>query len=1207
MVTRSFNVLDRTQNVHSSCLIEASAGTGKTYSIENIVVRLLIDESEPCSLDQILIVTFTKAATADLKLRIRRNLCKIFTLLQGSLEEKLPDYLLAVREKGDDALNYAIQQIEQALACFEQAPIFTIHGFCHRMLKEYLFEGDTSLSLSDSEEGISPALIYRLIKDFFRTGLSENLVSHGQLQRLLLGAKGVEGLEKELFNLVTRGVDIAPVSSAQELFQQFCNTLSLLKQQVKWSKEQIIDDFYLHAEAYKEICNLQRKPKRENVDKVERFAALFAKEEWTLADFDVLINDGLYLVDALNPSQLKAKKQPIASDKLQCPDLIELLTRVLAPIVNAARNPDLILCAMAYCCKQQVKKYLTNKEIVGFDDLLTNMHRAVQQPAFALKVRERYSTAIIDEFQDTDPIQWEIFRTIFRPNGEGSGHLYLVGDPKQSIYGFRQADIYTYLAAGDLLGDERRFSLETNYRSTQPLIDALNVLFSEETAPGLIALPRLNQALPYQAVDYGEQVISKPFDDGRGSLHFFAFEDERSSKGKRLVDAEESYFLPFIATELLQLQAQGVFLNQCAVLVADRFQASRLVNYLHRQGLPTAAQHSEKLTETISFDAMKEILAAVLSPQHESSLKIALGGPLIAWSQSDVLALEDPFSLEPLIGKAAGLKRIWLEKGFSAFFHALLRSSWKSSGSSIAESLLAREGGLDIFHSIQQIAELLVEREIKERLPPRQLFEVLEEFQQLEEEGEQAIKKRANPENDGVRILTIHSSKGLEYEIVFALGVVNRSRKPSFFVPISQEQGPSLLTVVDNCEDERYIQYYRELDAEKIRQLYVAFTRAKQRLYVPLFFESSRKCCDQGTASPLELYLARMGHVEDVVENLYARIGEISKGKTLENLSKLAESHSITISTFEPAISSKNRRMPEQELALGIACDEFSDLVMNERLNDNRPHSKPTLLGKTADFQCLDHVISLTAPPKAKIAGVPVYMHSFTSLSAKRDFIQVVTGLEISPPSDYASSIKSVHTLPAGSQIGVLLHELLEVIPFEMGFEEVSCDKWKEFIQQFVGKTPFDPWSDVIAEMVHHALSMPLKMDDFTFCLRELLESHCYREHEFIYSADKGLHFEFEQRPGYLKGVIDLIFEHNGKFYLLDWKSNWLGPDNTWYTEESVNSAMEQHDYYLQADIYKEALKRYLKLIDPRPFEEIFGGVFYVFLRGLEAKGVKKV
>lgn len=1145
-MAQSFNILERTQKIHSSYILEASAGTGKTYSIENCVVRLLIDEEVPCTLETLLIVTFTKAATSDLRERIRQNIHHVLMLLcKPQVEDLIPDYLKAIFEKGEDSLLHAKQKLEQALACFEQAPIFTIHGFCHRMLKEYLFEGDLGATLGPNEEGLSPLLIHRLIKDFFRLELHQGLVTQGQLQRLLSHLLGLEGLERELFALVTRGIDIAPVTPLQELFQQFYKGMTSLKQQI--SEDKLIEDFELQAPAYTGICDKQNKPKEENLAKVKKFAALFSKENWALSDFDLLITDGLYLIEALNPDNLSKKKQPPAIESLHYPNLISDLNSLLFPIVNAARNPDYILCTLACKCKALVRNYLDQKEIFGFDDLLINMQRAVQRPEFAAKICRRFTVGIIDEFQDTDPIQWEIFKKIFLPKSGEHGRLYLVGDPKQSIYGFRQADIYTYLAAGDLLGPASKATLGVNYRSTRPFIDALNTLFSPSIAPGLITLPRLKSTLPYQPVESGGIVEEKSFDDHYGAIHFFAYEDD----GKKLADSEEKYFLPFIGNELTALSSASVPLDNCAVLVADRFQAMRLTQYLKKLNIPAVAQHSEKLSETLAFSSLRELLQALVTPQNESTLKIALGGPLIGWSHAEILELDDSYKLEPFIAKAIALRKIWRDAGFSACFRALLTTSW--SDKTIAQTILLREGGTDLYHGIQQIAELLIDKEASEKLPPHRLIDAFDEFELLEQENDQSVKLRCNPEKKGVRILTIHSSKGLEFEIVFALGVLRRTRKPSSFIPIAQNQSAPILTVVDNPEDPRAIEYALELDAEKLRQLYVAFTRAKQRLYIPLLFAKDKKECERGTASPIELYLALMGQPETPFEKLYTRIPLLNADTSKAFIQELGLSHSITISS-----------------------------------NDEILNTTPSLAHPETLF--------LKEPSKAIIASLPHYMHSFTALSAKT---HPPNEHILLPPSDFETLERSPHTLPAGSATGTFLHALLEKIPFQLASR--SKQELDAFVKRFTEKTPFEKWTDVISEIISNALSFRFCIGSSYFSLQDIPEGHCYREHEFTYSTEKIFHPE----PGYLKGVIDLLFVHQDKYYILDWKSNWLGPDNSFYNQDGMEKAMMEHDYFLQAKLYKEALKRYLNLIDGRPFEEIFGGALYLFLRGINpASGV---
>lgn len=1161
-----FRVLDREQNIHSSYLLEASAGTGKTYSIENIVVRLLIDKAIPCTLSNILVVTFTKASTSDLKARIRLNIHKTLAMLRQQSQDDPPDYLCALLEAETEVQNYAKQQLEQALACFEQAPIFTIHGFCHRMLKEHLFEADVGASLGDSEEGISPSLLYKLIRDFFRTEMSDKLISFKQLQLVLSHTGSVEKLEKELYKLISKGIAIAPMPCLQERLTEFNTHMHALKEHVKASPEQILEDFVKQAPLYKEICNRQKIPKEENVAKVQRFAALLEKTEWDLNDFDVLIADGVYVTEALLPENLGSKKLPLPAEQLHCPHLVERLNQHLVPTVAAARNPYFILSTLAHRCKEMVQAYLEQKEIFGFDDLLTSMYRAVQLEGLPAKIRERFTTAIIDEFQDTDPVQWEIFQKIFLPENQPAARLFLVGDPKQSIYGFRQADIYTYLAAGKALGQESKASLNTNYRSVLPLVNALNALFCHETAPGLMALPRLDQTLSYQPVQSGADTAFSQLNDARGAIHFFCMQEQTEGKAKKLAEVEESFFLPFICEELSQLHSQGIALNTCAVLVADRFQAGRLMQHLKAHKIPTVAQHAESLSKTVAFASMQELLQAILTPQRESTLKIALAGPLLGWTQPQVEALDNLLLLESLFGKALALRKVWLQQGFSSFFEAFLASKWQSEDTTVAEFLLSKEDGISLYHCIQQVAELLIDRESVGNLLPHQLLNSLDEIRLLEKSGDQQFKQRANPEKEGVRILTIHSSKGLEFEFVFALGVINRSKSPSQFVPTSDKASENnflpLLTAVADCHDPRYIHHALELDAEKIRQVYVAFTRAKQRLYIPLLFQPALKECEFGAASPIELYLSMMGKPEIPFTGLYERISQLDATSTLDFIRELGRTQAITISTSEDPI--------KQHLTSESAID-----------------------------------VKLASPPKPLIKGAPCFMHSFTSLSSSAEEEELpseqdpnVTFL-LRPPNDFECSNKSAHTLPAGALTGTLLHTLMECI----SFEAATLDEVHAFIERFLKNTPFEKWGTVIGDIIFKTLSLQLTINTSIFRLKNLPSHHCYREHPFVYSGTRDIHPDLAFRPGYMQGVVDLIFKHGDKYCIIDWKSNWLGPDTSYYSQAHMQNAMRAHDYFLQAEIYKEALRRYLKLIDDRPFEDIFGGTFYVFMRGLEKDG----
>ena len=577
---RSFNVLDRNQDIHRHCFLEASAGTGKTYTIENIVVRLLVehakDASEPLQLEKILVVTFTREATRDLKARIRANIESSISYLSKAEQETKFDYLKAIAEKGQEAASAAKRRLEQALFCFDEARIFTIHGFCAKMLRQYVFEGDIGLD-AGMQESNNISRTMQIVRNYFRTEMRPEIISPEQINRILDFAKEkpFDSLLEKISKDAIRPAEVIPGPPFKQLFEQFKQTMGGLKDR-GYASDRIWADFENAAPKYNEIFNKNKKINPELAEKIKRFASLFDKTEWDLEDFDSLIRDDLILVKVLDDSKLSKKtKKNLSLDPLHYPEFLPLLERQLLPIIDQARNENAIYATLVHGCQKMIKKYMGEEEILGCDDLLHSMLKGVDNSAFALAIKNQFHAAIIDEFQDTDPIQWDIFRKLFLEKWQG--RLYLVGDPKQSIYAFRQADIYTYLSAAASFGNDSRASLDTNYRSQPSLVHAINTLFCEYSSPGLISLPRKKLSIPYQNVKAGEKNKIKTFSDGYGSVHFFVAEGEKSE----IKEFQRKYYFPFIAQEIHQLcEKQSFAYNQCAILVKDQYQAKESATFL---------------------------------------------------------------------------------------------------------------------------------------------------------------------------------------------------------------------------------------------------------------------------------------------------------------------------------------------------------------------------------------------------------------------------------------------------------------------------------------------------------------------------------------------------------------------------------------------------------------------------------------------------
>jgi len=1157
MIT-TFSVLDRHQSVHNNILLEASAGTGKTFAIENIVARLLIESSngnEPLSIEDILVVTFTRAATRELKERIRSNLEKNLTFLKfgQNAENRCPDYLLPHIEGGAETINRARCYIEQALYSFDRAQIYTIHGFCWRMLKCYALEARISLDASSCEETSQYEIMLRRgVRDFLRTQLMMPKYSTQQLKILMQAYKRKEdALETEIIKEITKGLEVIPTLSFDALFTLFQKNMFFMQSQFSFSKEHVIVDMLMLAESYKGLHTRDGVIKDGILMKIERLGSILDKNEWTENDFEILIEDGLFFIEAFDATNLKAKKKSNQDKIVHYPHLIDTLTMHLEKIIAEARNEASIFSRVICDCRNFLKEYQEEEEMFGHNDLLIQMRRAVEVQAFSDNVRNCFSAAIIDEFQDTDPLQWEIFSKVFL-NSENpwNGILQLVGDPKQSIYAFRQADIYTYLSAAHSIGADAHATLDTNYRSLPPLVEALNALFN--AAHDIFPLPRISKSLPFRDAKAGihhENLSEK-------CLNFFV---AKAASGTAR-NIEEDYFFPTIADEIISLKEnQNLLLSQCAILVSDRYQADRLTSYLNSRNIHVKPQRGKDLSKSDVIDAMREIIEGILHYQSKSALQVALGGGVIGMTLQELIQLEDENNILPVLERCDYLKRILNEQGFALFYREFMQSTWHADNKTIAEKLLARSEGYDFYRQWQDLADFLITEEYDQHLSPYALTSFLNHIDEFSRTDEDRLLTYIDPDEDGVAILTTYVSKGLEFDVVFALGLLKRKKiSENNLIPVHEGQECRLYAPT-NASDVRYKKHCEELDAEKMRQLYVALTRAKLCLYIPVIVYEKPKEVSLGCASPIELLMARLNNISSY-EEIYQKIST-EDGTSLENF---VASHPSLMTI----INIQNNKDIQSDIAL--KCQDVSE-------------------------------VELIAPNEISIPVTIEMIQSFTSLSSSKSAESHHDEQEHATPHDFTVIEKSEHTLPAGNEVGILLHEILENISLNCVKNYSDALSFVEVIIPFVRKTRFDAWKEIIALIVYNALTTPLPESSPPFCLADVNPKKIYREIDFLYpcSDDSNLIGGCVVKPGFLKGVIDLFFEHEGKYYLVDWKSNWLGPNASYYKDEQLSVAMQNNHYDLQADIYAKAMERYLKIFDNRSFDDIFGGAYYLFLRGI--------
>ncbi len=1157
MKINRFDVLNRQLNIRKNYLLEASAGTGKTFSIENIVTRLLIEDDfitqQTTCLEQILVVTFTRAAARDLKLRIRSTLEKSLIILREQSQEG-PDYLQAILEQGPQKITSAAQQLEQALAIFDQAHIYTIHGFCVRMLTQFVFESSFPMSaMGQEEKNLNHHDMHQIIRDFFRTQILPDIYSPAQLQILIKSHYTLEKVQEKLLKQLDKDCDMTAAPDFTSDLKTFQTIMHQLLNTHQLNPEKMRDDFDRQSEYYKPLKNKSFKS-------IYAFFDLFKKNEWGYEDLDNLVKEGLGICEFLASENAYKKKKIPDQLFLNYPQLLTLLEQTLKPLVERAQRVEFIFARMAHYCRIFVQKHIMEEEKYREDDLLKGMLKAVENPLFASKVRGLYHAAIIDEFQDTDPIQWEIFQKLFL-NDEKKCLMYLVGDPKQSIYAFRQADIYTYLSAATKLGVEHQASLDTNYRSQPSLVKGLNILF--QNCPQLFPLPALaqNQSLGYPPVKSSPHAAEKHFSDSLGNIHFFSAVVAAKANQKFPPEhSEEEFYFPFISQEIMRLHSlDRLNFKQFAVLIKDKFQARRLATFFNIYHIPFIMQRQTLLTESPAWDTLKELLMAVLHCKNENFMKIALGGRILGWNYNEIKALENIHLMEKITAEFFYLNKKLADDNFGSFFSHLMQSCWHADGLTVIENLLSQEGGDLFYDDLNQIATLLMEHQSEHPATPERLVTFLEESKSIPAEDDYRLKKFVDPNQDAVSILTIHNSKGLEYDIVFAYGLIGRPKAPSLLIPQRKEFSQCIVPCPSKDSD-AYLAHCEELDAEKMRQLYVAMTRAKYRLYVPVATSFKAKSVDFGCASPMDIFLARLGKASCDYQELYQRMGQGDDS----NLQKFIQDN------------------PEGNFShslLNHAAFSLTQIKSKEQISELK-------------------LQQLVTPEPVIVPGERRFIQSFTSLSKlNKTPYENPTG---QLPHDFNSLAKSPHTLPAGAATGKLLHKILEMIPFKEVQKCLSPASLAPWIQPFLKDSEFHDWEYVLCDVIFNVLKTPIGFH--SFCLGEMDPLNLYREMEFLYPCEKQMSAEeMRWQNGFLKGVIDLICCFQDRYYIIDWKSNWLGPTLTHYSPEKMAFAMQQHDYFFQAHIYKEALKRYLKIVDKRPFEDIYGGCYYIFLRGLDS------
>ena len=1169
--------------LHGSRLIEASAGTGKTWTIAALYLRLVLGHggedgyARPLMPPEILVMTFTRAATRELSNRVRERLVQAAACFRGEIEPDDP-YLEALAEAYDDeaARLVAAHRLVLAAETMDEAAIFTIDAWCQRMLREHAFD---SGSLFD-EELVSDerALFEDAANDYWRQHVYP--LGGAALTSLLSCWSDVEALKTSVRELAQRAGRIDDGSERplgdviREAEGAQRDALSALK-----------DGWHARADAMEAWIAAQRgvNPKAFNGNKMrpESLAKAFDGLRLWAGDPQAhypQLTDALWhrlTPDGIIDAYSKGHDAPVPACFEHTAPLKAGLDAI-APVAHALLRHA--ACAIA---KRMAELKRRNRQF-GFADMLVRLKDALEGPngeALRRRILDQYPVAMVDEFQDTSPDQYRIFDLLYRvADNDPARGLFLIGDPKQSIYGFRGADIHSYLSARRATAG-RHYQLGTNYRSTRQLVAAVNQLFLHAEGNYTAGAFRFRKGdenpLPFDAVDAAgrkQQLVGVDGPYQALAVGLAEIEDLRA-------DDYREFFAQHCAEHIVRLlndprvgfeDEMGRFDRlmpaDIAILVRDRREAAAVRRALvQRKVASVYLSDQDSVVESEEARDVLRWLQAVANPLDVTLARAAFATATCALPLAELAQLaSDELAWEVRVEQLKNLHTAWQRQGVLAMLRRFIHEL------GLPAKLLAAPGGERRLTNLLHLAELLQEasRELDGEQALIRWF-----AEQIEGVGEGGDERVLRLESDAelVKVVTVHKSKGLEYPLVylpFSVTARKTERRNRAFFEYMQDDGERQIDLT--LSDAALEAVDRARVEEDLRLLYVALTRARHFLWLGVAAVAARKKGEN------QLHESALGYL-------------------------------LTGGTPVPASSVRERWEVLRGDVDGIELHALASPDGCTMLR--RADVKPDLVEPPrfdARFERNWSVGSFTSLTKNTVALAPPTRPQEANLLEEEDpGIVEVAHSEDAP----------WHRFPRGAGPGNFLHEQLEWMARE-GFGQVDDEDFRERLAQrirragwgnrlddalawlrMVAVTPLPPVGCALAD-----LDAPLAEMEFWFPSRQLdvaaLDRLCRRR--LLGDVPRPVLPE-RQLHGMLKGFTDLVFECHGRYWVVDYKSNALGPGDTAYTQAAMAAGMAVHRYDIQGAIYMLAVHRLLRtrLGDDYVPQEHLGGAVFMFLRGI--------
>ena len=1184
-----------TMPLHGIRLIEASAGTGKTWTIAALYLRLVLGHGEPAREpllpSQILVLTFTKAATAELRERIRARLADAALAFRSTTapdDAFLAELIAAYPD--DEARAGAARRLEYAGQWMDEAAIHTIHGWCQRMLQQHAF--DSGHPFAQDTQADESLLQAEAIRDYWRAHFFP-LDRYGAA-RIRAYWKTPRDLHRTLRPLLSQPIgylrlDGAALPAIADLGQQIDTALApelaaldltrhLWREQVDTIDSTLTDI-------------LQRGGFKANMMKPDAVANdLLLLRRWGeggAIDEKILLR---YTQTRLISATKKGTKPPTSSafDAIETWQAAQASAPPLKPVILAHAVPWI---------HRRIDAIKQQRAQIGFDDMLRRLDGALHGPSgdrLAHTLARDYPAALIDEFQDTDPLQWRIFERIYATQPQQA--LLLIGDPKQAIYSFRGADIHTYLHARDA-ALAPTWTLSTNYRSTHGMVNAVNRLFElghmhESGAFGF------GRTLPFHPVEAHGRNERLTYEGHPVASLTFALQGGEQAVGiqsYRHAMAEHSAATLVEMLEAAQrkrcgfVDAQGVLTplreGDVAILVRGRTEATLIRDALRRRGLKSVfLSDRDSVFASPQADDMLRWLQACAEPGSDRAMRGAMATPSMCQHYDELERLNtDERYWESSGDYFRRLHDTWLRHGVLAMVHDLLHLF------DLPARLLSLPDGERSLTNLLHLAELLQHAAASldgERALIRYFAARITEAHDAQVDASEEQIVRLESEDALIKVITIHKSKGLEYPFVMLpFAAATRTRSDGDVVVWHAEDGTPIADLA--AGDLARAASAREQWQEDLRLLYVALTRARHACWVGI------ACYRIGNAKAPMLHRSALGYLLSGGEpieptDLPKRLDNLKHGVADIVVTMLADEADTRI--YRPfhtqAGSSRHALRYTGSSIEPWRIASYSGLKYAEAATAPTLHAP-----ETATQDVLTEALSETTLPAIGAQGDPVGIHAFHR----------------------------------GAMAGTFLHELFEWAAGK-GFAhtKASHDELVTWIEQRAQRHEWQRHASMLSAWLIQFLDTSLELPTGnTLSLASLNIDQYYAELEFWIEADRVDTQRLDQlvvkhtlgaaprQPlaretinGMLKGFIDLVFEHQGRYYIVDYKSNQLGPDANAYTHDAMRQSVLNERYDLQYALYTLALHRQLRARLPGyQYQRHMGGVMYLYLRGIDGSG----